>query len=159
MNRPTCVFSLYGYMAWTGTALLCLHIAVTFWSSGTLAGGSCRTLTSVCDVNRGANAVLCSHSGRTITCHVVVHGCRIWFVTLREEYTEGAQEEDAEERTGDLIKLHYEELYDLYSVPTIVWVIVSWRWVGGMWHVWGRNKFVQAFDREAGRTETTVKML
>jgi hypothetical protein len=40
MNRPTNVFCQYGFVAWTGTALLCLHIAMTVcWSSGTLVGG------------------------------------------------------------------------------------------------------------------------
>jgi hypothetical protein len=37
---------------------------------------------------------------------------------------------NTEEGTGDLRKLHYEELNDLYSVPNIIWVIVSWRRVG-----------------------------
>jgi hypothetical protein len=37
---------------------------------------------------------------------------------------------NTEEGTGDWRKLYYGELYDLYSVPNIVWVIVSWRWVG-----------------------------
>jgi len=36
---------------------------------------------------------------------------------------------NTEEGTGDLRKLYYGELYDMYSVPNIVWVIVSWRWV------------------------------
>jgi hypothetical protein len=36
---------------------------------------------------------------------------------------------NTEEGTGDLRKLHNEELYDMYSVPNIIWVIVSWRWL------------------------------
>ena len=37
---------------------------------------------------------------------------------------------NTEEGTGDLKKLRYEDLYDLYSVCNIIWGIVSWRWVG-----------------------------
>jgi len=37
---------------------------------------------------------------------------------------------NTEKGTGDLRKLHNEELNDLYSVPDIIWLIVSWRCVG-----------------------------
>jgi hypothetical protein len=40
-----------------------------------------------------------------------------------------------EEGTGDFRKLHYEDLYELYSVPNVIWEIVSWRWVGYVIHV------------------------
>jgi len=37
---------------------------------------------------------------------------------------------NTEEGTGDLRKLHNEVLNDLYSVPNIIWMIVSCRCVG-----------------------------
>jgi hypothetical protein len=39
-----------------------------------------------------------------------------------------------DEVTGDWRKLHNEELYRLYSLPNIVWVIKS-RWISWAWHV------------------------
>jgi hypothetical protein len=46
-------------------------------------------------------------------------------------------EPEREEVTGEWGKLHYEELNDLYSSPTIVWVIKSRRvrWVGHVTHM------------------------
>jgi hypothetical protein len=56
-----------------------------------------------------------------------------------------------DEVTGELRKLHNEELHDLYSSPTIVWVIKSrrMRWVGHVarmggeactWFWWGNMR-------------------
>jgi len=41
-----------------------------------------------------------------------------------------------DEVTGELRKIHIEELHDMYCSPNIVWVIKSrkMRW-WGMWHV------------------------
>jgi hypothetical protein len=46
-----------------------------------------------------------------------------------------------DEVTGELRKLHNEELRDLYSLPNIVGVVKSrrMRW-GGMWRAWRRGK-------------------
>jgi hypothetical protein len=42
-----------------------------------------------------------------------------------------------EEVTGDLKNLHTEELYDLFSLPDIIWVIKSrkMRWAGHVAHM------------------------
>jgi len=42
-----------------------------------------------------------------------------------------------QEETGSWIKLHIDELHDLYSLPSIIWVNKSRRVEGsGMWNVW-----------------------
>jgi hypothetical protein len=48
-----------------------------------------------------------------------------------------------EEVTGDWRRLHSEELHDLHSTSSIIWVITSHHirrdgW--GMWHVWGSRE-------------------
>jgi hypothetical protein len=58
----------------------------------------------------------------------------------------GAEENTRNEVRGEWRKLHNEELNDLYSSPSFVWVIKSrrTRWVGhvwrrGMYRVWWEN--------------------
>jgi hypothetical protein len=53
-------------------------------------------------------------------------------------------------RDGGWRKLHNEELYGLYSSPSIVRVIKArrMRW-GGMWHTWGGEGCIQHFGWEA----------
>jgi len=48
-----------------------------------------------------------------------------------------------DEVTGERRKLHHEELNDLYSSPSIVWVIISrrMRWAGYIVHM-GENRSV-----------------
>ena len=78
---------------------------------------------------------------RTIILLVVLYGCGIWSLTLREELglrvfenrvlrrIFGSKRDDV---TGEWRKLHNEELNDLYSSPNIVRVIKSrrMRWAG-----------------------------
>ena len=72
----------------------------------------------------------------TIILPVVLYGCETWSLTLREEPRLRVFENRVLGRifglkryevTGDLRKLHNEELNDLCSSPNIVWVIKSRR--------------------------------
>ena len=80
---------------------------------------------------------------RTIILPVVFYGCETWSLTLREECRLRVFDNRVlrrifgpkrDEVTGEWLKLHNEELDDLYSSPNIVWVIKSRRrrWA---WHV------------------------
>jgi hypothetical protein len=84
---------------------------------------------------------------RTIILPVVLFGCETLSLTLREERKLRVFENKVlrrifgpskDEVTGDLKRLHNEELNDLYSSPNIVWVIKSRRkrWPG---HVRGEG--------------------
>jgi len=66
----------------------------------------------------------------------VVYGCETWSLALREELRLRVFENRVlrrvfgpmwDEVTGEWRKLHHEELNDLYSSPTIVWMIKSRR--------------------------------
>ena len=68
---------------------------------------------------------------------VVLYGCEIWSLTLREERKLRVFENmvlrrifgpSKDEVTGECRRLHNEELNDLYSSPNIVRVIESRRW-------------------------------
>ena len=72
---------------------------------------------------------------------VVFYGCETWSLTLREERRLRVFENRVlrrvfgpkrDEVTGERIKLHNEELNDLYSLPNIVRVVKSrrMRWAG-----------------------------
>ena len=67
---------------------------------------------------------------------VVLYECETWSLTLREECRLRVFENmvfriifgpKRDEGTGEWRKLHNEELNDLYSSPSIVWVIKSRR--------------------------------
>jgi hypothetical protein len=69
-----------------------------------------------------------------IILHVVLHGCETWSLTLREEHRLRVFENrllrkifgpKRDEVTGEWIKLHNEELRDLYSSPSIIKIIKS----------------------------------
>jgi hypothetical protein len=77
----------------------------------------------------------------TIILPVVLYGCEIWSLTLREERRPRVFENRVlrtvfgpkrEEVAGEWRKLHNEELNDLYSLPNIVRVVKSRRmsWAG-----------------------------
>ena len=78
---------------------------------------------------------------RTIILPVVLYRCETWSLTLREKHRLRVFENRVLRRifgtmrdgvTGQLRKLHNEELNDLYSSPNIVWMIKSrrMRWAG-----------------------------
>ena len=78
---------------------------------------------------------------RAIILSVVLYGCETWSLTLRDERRLRVFENRELRRvfgpkrgevTGEWIKLHNEELSDLYSLPNIVRVVESrrMRWAG-----------------------------
>jgi len=76
---------------------------------------------------------------RTIILPVVLYGCETWSLTFREERKLRVYENMVLRRifgprrdkvTGELRRLHNEELNDLYSSPNIVRVIKSRRMSG-----------------------------
>ena len=71
---------------------------------------------------------------RFITLLVVLYGCEIWWLTLREEprlrvfnngVLRGIFGSKRDEVTGECRKLHNEELNDMYPLPNIVQLIKS----------------------------------
>jgi hypothetical protein len=76
---------------------------------------------------------------RTVVLPVVLYGCEIWYVTLREEHRLRVFENRVlrrvfgpkrDEATGEWRRLHNEELNDVYSSPNIIRVI---KWTGMRW--------------------------
>jgi hypothetical protein len=76
--------------------------------------------------------IFVSSSYRTIILPVVLYGCEIWSLTLREERRLRVFENRVlrilfepkrDEVTGEWRKLHNEELNDLYSLPNNVRVV------------------------------------
>jgi hypothetical protein len=78
---------------------------------------------------------------RTKILPVALYGCEIWSLILREENSTRMLENRLMRRilgpkrdkmTGGWIKLHSEELHDLYSSPSIIRIIESrrMRWAG-----------------------------
>jgi hypothetical protein len=72
---------------------------------------------------------------------VVLYGCKIWPLTLRDEHRLRRFENRVlrrifgpkrDEVTGEWRKLHNKELHDLYSSPSIIRILKSrrMRWAG-----------------------------
>jgi hypothetical protein len=105
---------------------------------------------------------------KTIILPVILFGCEIWSLTLREEHRLRVFKNKVRRRifgpkrekvTGGWRKLHNEELRDLYSSPSIIRIINSrrMRWAG---HVARMGKKINAYRLLVGkarRKETTRK--
>ena len=109
---------------------------------------------------------------------VVLYGCETWSLTLREEGRPRAFENRVlrrvfeprrDEVTGELRKLHNEELTNLYSLPNILRVVKSrMRWAGhvarmgegrGVHRVLvGKPKGKRPLGRHRRRWEDNIKM-
>jgi hypothetical protein len=112
---------------------------------------------------------------RTIILPVVLYGCEIWLLTLREERRLRLFENrflrrifgpKCDEMTGEWRKLHNEELNDLYSLPNIVLMLKSrrMRWAG-MWGERGVHRLLvgkpdgkRQLGRPRPRWEDNIKM-
>jgi hypothetical protein len=100
---------------------------------------------------------------KTIILSVVVYGCEIWSVTLREEHRlrvfenrvlRGIFGPKRIEITGEWRRLRNEELNDLHSSPNIIRVIKSrrMRWAGHVARVGeGRGAYRILVGRPEGR--------
>jgi hypothetical protein len=98
---------------------------------------------------------------RGIILPVALYGCETWSLRLREEQRLRVFENrvlrrifgpKGDEATGDLRRLHNEELNDLYSSPNIIRVIKSrrMRWAG---HVARMGAKIGAYRILVGRPE------
>jgi hypothetical protein len=92
---------------------------------------------------------------------VVLYGCEIWSLTLREEHRLRVFKNRVlrrifgpkrDEVTGEWRKSHYEELSDLYSSPTVIRIIKSrrMRWVG---HVVPMGEKMNAYRLLVGKPD------
>jgi hypothetical protein len=116
---------------------------------------------------------------RTIILPVVLYGCEIWSLTLREERRLRVFENRVlrrvfgptrDEVTGEWRKLHNEALNDLYSLPNIVRVVKArrMRWAGpvarrgeerGVHRVLGgKPEGKRPLGRPRRRREDTIKL-
>ena len=109
---------------------------------------------------------------RTIILPLVLYGCETWSLTLREECGLTVFEKRVLKRTfglkKDKITVEQEELNDLHSSPTTIWVIKMrrMRWAGHVacmgkryirvlvWKPEGKRKLV----RPRCRREDNIKM-
>jgi hypothetical protein len=105
---------------------------------------------------------------KTIILPVVLYGCETWSLTLREEHRLGVFENRGLRRifgpkrdkvTGGWRELHYEELHDLYSSPSIIRIMKTRRMrLGGACSTnGGEEKRVQVVAGKARGMEATRK--
>jgi hypothetical protein len=98
---------------------------------------------------------------------MVLYGCETWSLTLREEHRLRVIENRVlrtifgprrDEVTGELRKLHNEELQDLYSLPSTIRIIKvrRMRWAGHVARMGRRGTHIGCWwesQRERGHQE------
>ena len=103
---------------------------------------------------------------RTIILPVILYGCEVWSLTLREECRLRVSENRVLRRifgpkrdkvTGEWREVHNEELNDLYSSPSIVRMIKSRRkrWAVHLARMGDRRGVCMVFVGETCGKETT----
>jgi hypothetical protein len=116
---------------------------------------------------------------KSIILPVVLYGCEIWSLTLKEEHRLRVFENrvltrifgpKGDEVTGEWRKLHREELHNLYSSPDIIRQVKSrrMRWAGHVarmgeerkvYKVWvGKPKGKRPLGRSRRRWEDGIRM-
>ena len=104
---------------------------------------------------------------RTIILPVVLYGCEMWLLILREEYRLRVFENRVQRRIfgpkrdgviGERQRLYNKELYDLYYSANIIWVIKSRRrWAGHVAQM--GDRCIQNFGGETQGNEIAWKTL
>jgi hypothetical protein len=90
---------------------------------------------------------------KTIILPMVLYGCETWSMSLREEHRLTVFENRVlrrvfgprrDEVKGEWRKLHNKELRDLYSLPSIIRMINSWRmiWAGNVTRMGRRGTLI-----------------
>jgi hypothetical protein len=99
---------------------------------------------------------------------VVLYGCEIWSLTVREEHTSRVFENRVLRRifepkrdgvTGGWRNLHNEELHNLYSLPSIIRIIKSrrMRWAGHVARMGAKRNVYRLLVGKPRGKETTRK--
>jgi hypothetical protein len=106
-------------------------------NSGNACYHSVQNLLSSCLLPKNVKARIC----KTIILPVILYGCETWSLIVREEHKltvfenrvlRGIFGPKRDGVMGGWKKLHNEELHNLYSSPSIIRIIKSWRmrWAG-----------------------------
>jgi hypothetical protein len=149
------------YLEMTVTNQNLIQVEINGLNSGNACYHSVQNLLSSCLLSRNIKIRIY----KTIILPVVLYGCETWSLTLWEEHRMRVFENRVlrrifgpkrDEVTGGWRKLHNEELYNLYSSPSIIRMIKSrrMRWAG---HVARMGQRGMHIGGKARRKESTKK--